>query len=295
MSEAPPKNPLISIIVPNYNHAAFLPERLASIYNQSYKNIEVILLDDCSTDESVAVLEQYRNHPKTAHFVINGENSGSPFLQWKKGMMLAKGDYFWIAESDDTCALNLLEQLVHSLQRYDVAVAYTETLQQGSPGKEVKHPAFKDDTIPVLDIASLLYCPILNVSSTLFKQIKSTALRKAIFTNFSLIGDRVFYYEFFQGKKLHLNVTTTNYFRKEGAGVSHLASKDLQYLARYFYEHMKFITYVQKVEGPAVDALSSLYIQRFFHRVRDRISRKEKLSLTYLKLYLYYQYKLFIG
>tara|TARA_A100000171_G_C2140027_1_gene154343 strand:+ start:9617 stop:10486 length:870 start_codon:yes stop_codon:yes gene_type:complete len=286
--------PLVSIIVPNYNHSRFLPERLESIYKQTYPNFEVILLDDCSTDESATVLQHYATHPKTSHFVINKENTGSPFLQWKKGLELAIGEYVWIAESDDTCKLNFLTQLINSLQRFDVGVAHTETLHKAHGGKKVNHPAFRTGSIKALDIDSLLYCPILNVSTTLFKRIENNALQKATFTEYSIIGDRVFYYEFFQNKKLHLNISTTSYFRQEESGISNLASKDLHYLSRYFYEHMKFITYVQKIEGEAVHTISQKYIQRFFRRVRDRLSRKEKLSLTYLKLYLYYQYKLFI-
>ena len=96
----------VSVILPNYNHAEFLPERLDSIYNQTYQNLEVIILDDCSTDESVSILNNYKNHPKTAHFVINKENTGSPFIQWEKGFKLVKGDVIWIAESDDYCDLN---------------------------------------------------------------------------------------------------------------------------------------------------------------------------------------------
>lgn len=57
--------PLVSVIVPNYNHASFLVERLESIYNQTYKNIEVILLDDCSTDNSREILSYYAE--KYAH------------------------------------------------------------------------------------------------------------------------------------------------------------------------------------------------------------------------------------
>ena len=56
---------LVSIIVPNYNHARYLKERLDSIYNQTYRHFEVILLDDCSTDGSVEVLKEYaRKYPE---------------------------------------------------------------------------------------------------------------------------------------------------------------------------------------------------------------------------------------
>lgn len=108
--------PLISIIIPSYNHAAFLQQRLDSVFNQSYQNFEVILLDDCSSDNSVEVLREYSNHPKVSHLIINEVNSGSPFKQWKKGLGLSKGKYVWIAESDDFNELKFLENYMEIVQ-----------------------------------------------------------------------------------------------------------------------------------------------------------------------------------
>ncbi|WP_295200272.1 glycosyltransferase family 2 protein [uncultured Chryseobacterium sp.] len=105
-------NPLVSVIIPNYNHEKFLPQRLQSVFEQTYDHFEVILLDDCSTDNSSRILQEYASHPKTSHIVINKENSGSPFAQWEKGIRLAKGDYIWIAESDDFAETSFLERLM---------------------------------------------------------------------------------------------------------------------------------------------------------------------------------------
>lgn len=103
--------PKVSIIVPNYNHAAFLEERLESIFAQSFQDFEVILLDDASTDGSAEILERYAGWPQVSHFVKNKKNSGGPFKQWQKGIALARGEYLWIAESDDLCAPGFLESL----------------------------------------------------------------------------------------------------------------------------------------------------------------------------------------
>ena len=65
------KHPQVSIIIPNYNHAKYLPQRLESVYNQTYQDFEVILLDDCSNDDSVTILNTYAKHPKTSHVVFN--------------------------------------------------------------------------------------------------------------------------------------------------------------------------------------------------------------------------------
>jgi glycosyltransferase involved in cell wall biosynthesis len=103
---------LVSVIVPNYNHADFLEERIQSILGQRYQNFELILLDDASTDKSRTVIEKFRHEPKVSSIVFNTENSGSTFAQWKRGIDLVKGSLIWIAESDDYAHPDFLQQCV---------------------------------------------------------------------------------------------------------------------------------------------------------------------------------------
>lgn len=93
--------PKVSVIIPNYNHEQFLLQRIESILAQTYDNFEVIILDDCSTDSSKAIIEKYRFNSKVKQIVYNDSNTGSPFKQWEKGVELATGEWIWIAESDD--------------------------------------------------------------------------------------------------------------------------------------------------------------------------------------------------
>lgn len=111
---------MISVIVPNYNHAPYLRQRIDSILNQTYQDLELILLDDCSTDDSREIFESYRSNPHVTHIVYNEQNGGAPFAQWDKGIQLAKGEWIWIAESDDWADLTFLEKVM------DVAEAHPE-------------------------------------------------------------------------------------------------------------------------------------------------------------------------
>ena len=113
-------NPKVSVIIPNYNHAKYLEQRIESVLNQTYQDFEVIILDDCSPDNgaSRAVIERYRSNPHVSHIVYNEQNSGSTFIQWQKGFSLAKGEIIWIAESDDWCELNFLETLMPLWEKY---------------------------------------------------------------------------------------------------------------------------------------------------------------------------------
>ena len=119
--------PLVSVIVPNYNHAPYLRQRLDSIFNQTFQDFEVIILDDCSTDNSKEIIEEYRNRPQVSHVVYNETNSGSPFKQWAKGFDLAQGEYIWIAESDDWAELNFLEETVQRIKKNDVNLVFTNS------------------------------------------------------------------------------------------------------------------------------------------------------------------------
>jgi glycosyltransferase involved in cell wall biosynthesis len=104
----------VSVIVPNYNHAPFLRRRLDSILGQTYQDFELILLDDCSTDESREILREYAGDPR-ARLEFNEKNSGTPYTQWNKGVRMAVGRYVWIAESDDYAEPCFLERLVAAL------------------------------------------------------------------------------------------------------------------------------------------------------------------------------------
>lgn len=103
--------PAVSIIVPNYNHAKFLDKRLESIFSQTFQDFEVLILDDCSTDNSREVIERYSDNSRIVNIIYNQSNSGSTFKQWKKGLEIIQGEWVWIAESDDVADIKFLQTL----------------------------------------------------------------------------------------------------------------------------------------------------------------------------------------
>lgn len=127
--------PFISIIIPNYNHAPYLTERIESVLNQTYQNFEVIILDDCSTDNSKEIIEEYRNHAKISHIIFNEQNSGSTFKQWNKGVSMAKGEWIWIAESDDCANKHLIEKLIFpTIKDKSIVLSYCQSNRLNSNG-----------------------------------------------------------------------------------------------------------------------------------------------------------------
>lgn len=287
------KKPKVSIIIPNYNHKIFLEERLHSIFNQTFQDFEVIILDDASDDGSAKILEKFSNHLKVTHFLFNEKNTGSPFKQWKKGLELSQGEYVWIAESDDCCEINFLETTLKIFdENLDASIVVAKTLKynQGKTQGEIQHHIFKNDEQEEINQNNINFCPILNVSSCVFKNPQLGSFGNE-FSNYKLIGDRVFYHEFFYNQKVLKNNNTLSYFRKENDSVSTLKTKGLGYLNTYFIEHLKFIDYVNSKQKLPKKVYNH-YLSKFFKRVRDRMNKKDKLNLTYLLLVIKYKSKL---
>ncbi len=130
--------PEVSVILPNYNHEAFLQQRIDSILNQTFKDFELIILDDCSSDNSKEIIDSYCGHPMVSHIVYNEVNSGSVFRQWQRGIKLAKGRYTWIAESDDLAVPEFLERLVTIfVSNPSIAMVYSQSYDMDEQGNKL--------------------------------------------------------------------------------------------------------------------------------------------------------------
>lgn len=120
----------VTAIVPNYNYERYLPARLNTIFDQSYPLFEVLLLDDCSTDGSLDVIDQYLSSTKRKMVVLpNSKNSGSAYAQWNKGARMARGEFVWIAEADDLAKPSFLREAMSLMTRKDVAFVFCNSAQ----------------------------------------------------------------------------------------------------------------------------------------------------------------------
>lgn len=127
---------MVSVIIPNYNHSKYLKQRIDSVLEQKFQDFEVIILDDKSTDNSKDIIEQYREHPLVSQIVYNEKNSGTTFAQWNKGVSLAKGDFIWIAESDDVADPYLLQTLYDRISvDKNISIAFCQSYRMNSQGE----------------------------------------------------------------------------------------------------------------------------------------------------------------
>jgi glycosyltransferase involved in cell wall biosynthesis len=261
--------PLVSVIVPNYNHGRFLRQRLDSIFAQSYDHFEVILLDDGSKDDSHSILESYREkHPEKCRLVVNENNSGGVFYQWEKGLNLANGEIVWIAESDDWCSLNFLDTLVPYFSNEAIQLAYAKTIFMSGSGREKIwtideylddidsarwRQAFVETAHRIVGSAFAIKNIVPNVSSALFRNpVQLEVLKDPQWKEMRTCGDWVFYLHIIRGGMLAYSPDASNYYRMHGDNTSVNSHADDE----FYREHEQVAKTVQayyKVDADVFD------------------------------------------
>jgi len=196
-----------------------------TVLEQTYTDIEIVILDDCSDDSSIEVLAGYKSDPRVSHFVVNEINGGSPFRQWKKGVDLAKGRYIWIAESDDYADPHLLERLVPILdERSDVGIAYVDSFEVDQHGEKIPL-AEKESKAADQSQYSFLMEGHKAITELMFDRnaipnASAVLFRKKIFDSIPMsylgmrvIGDWLVWIEMLKRSNLYFCAEKLNYFR----------------------------------------------------------------------------------
>ena len=231
----------LSVIIPNYNYSKYIIERIDSILMQTYPIYEMIILDDCSTDNSVEVInkkieEIKKDYPNIKiQFIVNEKNSGGcVFKQWKKGFDLATGDYIWIAEADDSCENDFVENLIKPFDDQEIVLSYCESARIDDDNNLIRTKS--DDLYDMCrtgewndsyiwsgekEIKEHLSVTntILNVSSVMWKkQDYSKIFEEA--GEYRVAGDWYIYYNILKNGKISWCSKPLNYYRKHGSSVS---------------------------------------------------------------------------
>ena len=217
-------DPEVSVIVPNYNHAPWLAQRIDSILAQTWQDFELILLDDCSPDDSMAVLERYRGHPRVTHLVRNEANSGSTFRQWEKGIALARGRYIWIAESDDWCEPTFLATMLEGLHSDpDCALAYCQAYFVGPDGV-LNWQSRHDRLAETLDGRAFIRrqmapTSIYNASMVVWRRDLYPQVPRD-YLDYKFCGDWLFWIGLARLGKVHISGKLLDYYRQHPRNVS---------------------------------------------------------------------------
>lgn len=127
----------VSAIIPNYNYERYLSRRIRSVTMQYYPVYEIIFLDDASSDDSVMLAEcLLESYLGLKQVVVNQENSGSVFKQWRRGIEASHGEYIWIAEADDHASPALLPRLMSSfVEDTNVSLSFCDSMLVNGQGE----------------------------------------------------------------------------------------------------------------------------------------------------------------
>lgn len=219
---------MVSVIIPNFNHSCFLKERINSVLNQTFQDFEIIILDDCSTDNSRNIIEQYSSNHKVSRVIFNDKNSGSAFKQWQKGFSFARGEYVWIAESDDWCDNRFLEILVQAMEQYpDCSVAFAQSVCVDENGRIKWETHFAGPSRPVdgrefISDYMLYKNTILNASMAIFRRRCLNSVSND-YTIFTYCGDWIFWIELALQGNVFIYNRSLNFFRKHRHDVTNAA------------------------------------------------------------------------
>lgn len=219
----------VSALVPSYNHGRYIRERIESILNQTFTNIELIVIDDGSDDDSHSIISELQSQ-HGFKYLLNERNSGTPFAAWERICTLASGDYIWVCESDDVAEASFVATAVASLEAEpDAVMFYSSSLIINEVSETIGHTDsyfhniwkesrwdtdFSADGLTELLQFQLRGQTVPNMSSALF----TAAAFRAAFTPFlkrlRLTGDWLFVGDVMKQGKVVFRHAALSQFRK---------------------------------------------------------------------------------
>ena len=157
------KTPIISILMCNYNYGKYITSALESVYRQTYPNLELIIIDDCSEDNSVDIIKKYINNKTKikVNLKINKKNQGISYAR-NEALNIAKGEYILFLDSDDTIPENYIENMFRTAVINNADVVYGDMKSFGIQKGEINFPEYDQHTL-------LLYNYV-NISSLVKKE-----------------------------------------------------------------------------------------------------------------------------
>ena len=204
---------LMSIVVPCYNQAHFLPDALESVLAQSYPHIEVIVVDDGSTDNTAAVVSRY---PTVGY--IRQENAGAAAAR-NTGLRMTNGDMLTFLDADDTLASHAVAVGVEARQEHPAAAfafGYASmALGEGAEPEEPYQPLFDNDYYSRL----LAGCPIVSIASVTYRRSAFQAVGP-FDPSLRHLEDYDLYYRIARSYPIHCHGHTVAVYRRHGGNAT---------------------------------------------------------------------------
>lgn len=162
---------LVSVIMPVYNASRFLEDAVQSALRQTYHNIELIMIDDCSQDDSLEIAKHYQNQDSRIRIIAGRENQGVARVR-NIGILEAEGDYIAFLDSDDMWDNEKLERQVRLLEKEKAQLAYCSYDFVNEDGENVRKPFIvpKETNYKRMLTSSVISCSTALIDSQLLKK-----------------------------------------------------------------------------------------------------------------------------
>lgn len=272
---------MVSIVVPVYNCEDRIRKCIESIISQSYKNIEVILVDDGSKDESGRICDEYAAADCRVR-VFHQENAGASAAR-NKGIVLAKGKYVQFVDSDDYIAEDMTERLVNSLERNETFCSMCGYIKiQGNQANEVRLQECTSLTLAELENK----CPGIFGKNILNSPCNKLYIKEEIESCFdeklSLGEDLLFNLEYLKKAEVVSFVGGTLYYyiEKEASLTKKYRADAIQIAERLYKASMKFIL-ENRLGKSAVNDVGRIFVKSVIYGCYDictvsKMSRQKK-------------------
>lgn len=300
--------PLVSIVFTSYNHKEYLREALESLVNQTYKNLEIIIIDDCSTDGSQEILKEYDHH-ENINLKLSTVNSGSYVNASNMGASFATGEYILFAQCDDFAERNQIEILVDQIiKNSTVGVVFSKSnlideqsavFTDDYKGRErkFKKSIQKNAFISGAEMKEFLSfsCVIPNLSAALIKH-ELFKNNNGLSDKYLVVADWEFWLDMTEKTNFYYLHEPLNNFRQHATTIRSKVKMKTQIFEIYamFNNHIEKYNISKKQKHLIKVGAGAVWFSYFlenkkmwlqsFSNVHSEINKIEKKSLYYLML-----------
>ena len=176
---------LVSVVIPNYNCEKFISQTIDSVIAQTYCNWEMIIIDDCSTDNSINIIKKYVNSEKRIKLIKLDKNGGVSKAR-NIGLQSANGDYIAFLDSDDYWDENKLQEQISFMQNRGIALSYTSYIKMNENSEQIGEVQVPES----VDYKKMLKSNFIACSSSI---VKKEAINNFTFPPLKLRQDHAFW------------------------------------------------------------------------------------------------------
>ncbi len=155
--------PLVSVVIPVYNASKYLSRTLGSTLRQTHKNLEIILIDDCSKDDSLKIMYDYAKIDSRIKVLESEKNQGVAAVR-NRGIREASGEYIALLDSDDIWVEDKIERQIKLLKENDAQIVYSSYSFIDENDQPVMHPFIVPDRV---SYKQMLYCNEIGCSTAI--------------------------------------------------------------------------------------------------------------------------------